>query len=224
MLRRAIPRLVTLALIGGAAWIAWDRGFTGVITPIVDPTSEAAFDAWVDESPQRRAEFAGLQAFLINRDVADIVPAWQLTRIDLHYAQRCDLPVFRIPPQDLWENVVPALRLVRDEVVPAVGPVQVLSSFRTSELNRCAGGASGSNHLRFEALDLATAPRRNGLRLYEKLCEMHDIAGPGSAMGLGAYYDFADPSFGGGRFHIDASGYRDWGRGYTSARSPCRRF
>lgn len=50
---------------------------------------------------------------------------------------------------------------------------------------------------------------------------MHDAAGPGSRMGLGAYYDSVEGEYSGGRFHIDGEGYRDWGRSYTSDSSPC---
>ena len=226
MLRRLAPTFAWWLVLIGAALILWNRlpdlarlpGLPGA------STSRVAFDAWVCEDTQRRAEFAELQAFLRAREVADVVPAWQLTRIDAHYAARCDLPVFRMPPRELWDNVVAPLRLVREEVEPVVGPVQVLSSYRTPELNACAAGASRSNHLDFSALDLATQDRRRGEALYRELCAMHQRAGSASRMGLGAYYDLADPGFGGGRFHIDAGGYRSWGRGYRSASSPCRSF
>ena len=224
MIRRLAPRLAWLLLIVGLALVAWERlpdlarlpGFPG------DPTSRSAFDDWVRADPDRRQEFARLQAYLRTQGVSGIVPAWQLTRIDGHYAQRCDLPVFRVPPETLWPNIVAPLKLVRDEVEPAVGEVQVLSSYRTPELNVCARGASASNHLDFSALDLATRDRRGGAAFYQELCAMQDRAGAASRMGLGAYFDPVEPDYAGGRFHIDAGDYRSWGRGYGSASSPCR--
>lgn len=225
-LKRLVSTLLWLALFAAVVWIVWDRGVLRVPLAAIDPSGESAFEQWLDEEPERRAEYRALQAFLAENDAAGIVPAWQLARVDRFYAERCGLPIWRLPPRDLWPNVLPALRLVRDEVVPAVGPVAVQSSYRTPELNVCARGASQSRHLRFEALDLRLeTPRADVASLYRDLCAMHDAAGPASCMGLGAYYDFNDDGFNrGGRFHIDGAGYRTWGRTYTSASSPCGRL
>ena len=217
-----------LALATVLAWEHRDTLFRDLVVPIgVVPgaaNSELAFEGWLAEEPERAERFGRFTAFLAKEGLADLVEPWQLMRIDASYARRCDTGAFTIPPEELWPNVLPALRLVRDEVVPAVGPVDVLSSYRTPELNVCASGASRSNHLDFSALDLATAPRRRGEDLYRELCAMHDAAGPASRMGLGAYYDPSDEGFGGGRFHVDGEGYRNWGRGYSAASSPCRGF
>ncbi|MBH5321874.1 hypothetical protein I5L03_04680 [Erythrobacter sp. JGD-13] len=213
---------------GVAAVLAWENRDT-LLQDFVAPLpgmggSELAFQSWLEEDPARGKQFARFTAFLAEEGVADVVEPWQLMRIDSYYARECEVEPFTIPPEELWPNVLPALRLVRDEVVPTVGPVSVLSSYRTPELNACARGASRSNHLDFSALDLATEPRRRGEGLYRELCTMHDAAGPESRMGLGAYYDPADEGFAGGRFHVDGEGYRSWGRSYTSASSPCRSF
>ena len=224
MIRRFAPKFVWLLVLVGVALVAWNRWPDIARLPglLADPTSQTAFNDWLREDAARQAEYAAFDTYLRERGVAEIVPPWQLTRIDAHYAQRCDLPVFRIPPRGLWPNVVPALRLVRDHVKPAVGEVAVLSSYRTPELNVCARGASRSNHLTFHALDLVTQARRGGSEFYQELCAMQDRAGPGSRMGLGAYFDPNAPNYAGGRFHIDARGYRSWGRSYSSASSPCR--
>ena len=224
MVRRFASSFVSVLVLVGAGLILWDRlpdlsRFPGTV---LSPTSRMAFDGWLDEDTVNAQEFAALEEFLRDEGVAGIVPTWQLTRIDGHYARRCDLPVFRVPPRGVWPNVVPALELVRDEVEPRIGQVQVLSSYRTPELNTCARGASRSNHLDFSALDLATEDRRRGAEFYKELCAMQDAAGAGSRMGLGEYFDPAEPGYAGGRFHIDPEGYRSWGRSYTSASSPCR--
>lgn len=225
MLRRlAAPVLVAALLLGGILVIA-ERGWPGEPgTDVFAPpaNSRAAFDSWLGRDAGRRTDFAAFEGFLGREGVGEVVPAWQLTRIDAFYVGDCDLEPFRIPPRELWPNIVPALERVRDHVEPAVGPVEVRSSWRTPELNACARGAARSKHLDFAALDLVTRDRQRGEELYRRLCAMHAAAGPGSRIGLGAYFDPAEPRFGGGRFHIDAGGYRSWGRGYTSASSPCR--
>lgn len=215
-----------LALAAVLVWERRDELVRDLVIPVgIVPgvaNSRIAFEGWLEEEPERAEQFGRFTAFLAEEGLSDVVEPWQLMRIDVFYARRCDTDPFTIPPEELWRNVLPALRLVRDEVVPAVGPVDVLSSYRTPELNVCASGASRSNHLAFSALDLATDPRRTGEILYRELCAMHEAAGPASRMGLGAYYDPSDEGFGGGRFHIDGEGYRSWGRGYSSASSPCR--
>ncbi|ABC63873.1 D-Ala-D-Ala carboxypeptidase family metallohydrolase [Erythrobacter litoralis] len=211
-------------LLAGLAIVLISRGPDLLRIPgtMLSPTSRTAFDSWLNEDPARAEGHAALLEYLTAQGVSDVVPVWQLTRIDGHYARRCDLPVFRIPPRELWPNIVPALRLVRDEVKPRVGEVEVLSSYRTPDLNTCARGASRSNHLDFSALDLRTVDGKSGPDFYQRLCAMQDAAGPGSRMGLGAYYDASRPNYAGGRFHIDAEGFRSWGRSYTAASSPCR--
>lgn len=220
---------IALAIIAMLAWNNRDALVRDLAVPLGEvvpgmANSRPAFEAWLEEDPERSAQFARFRGYLVEQGLADVVEPWQLMRIDTFYASRCETDPFLIPPENLWPNVLPALRLVRDEVKPAVGPVEVLSSYRTPELNVCAGGASRSNHLDFSAVDLATNPRRRGQPLYRELCAMHEAAGPASRMGLGAYYDPGEEGFGGGRFHIDGEGYRSWGRGYSSASSPCRGF
>lgn len=213
-----------LAICAGLVWVNRDALFHEVRITLPTANSRAAFDEWQAEAPDRAERYARFSAFLSDEGVADVVEPWELLRLDAYVAERCDTQVFAIPPEELWPNIVPALRVVRDKVIPAVGPVTVLSSWRNPETNACAGGAPRSNHLEYSALDLATQPRRVDASLYRDLCAMHEAAGPASRMGLGAYYDPVEGEYSGGRFHIDAEGYRDWGRSYTSASSPCGTF
>ncbi|MEL7738381.1 D-Ala-D-Ala carboxypeptidase family metallohydrolase [Citromicrobium bathyomarinum] len=220
--------IAALAICAGLVWVNRDALFHEVSITLPHSASRTAFDRWLEEGPEdepdRAERYARFSAFLAEEGVGDVIEPWQLSRLDAYVAERCETDVFAIPPEDLWPNIVPALRLVRDEVVPALGPVTVLSSWRNPATNVCAGGASRSNHLQFAALDLATQPRRTDASLYRDLCAMHDAAGRASPMGLGAYYDPVEGEYSGGRFHIDAQGYRDWGRQYTSASSPCGTF
>jgi len=225
-LRRFITWSFWFALIAALLFIAWQRDLLRAPIAVLNPGTQAAFERWIAEDNERRVAFQQFEGFLRERRVESVVPAWQLARVDRFYADKCDLPVWRLPPRELWPNIVPALELVRAHVKPAIGEVSVHSSYRTPALNECAGGAPRSRHLGFEALDLRLVDPRGELEtLYRDLCAMHAAAGPGSRMGLGAYYDHEDDGFNrGGRFHIDAAGHRSWGRSYTSASSPCGRF
>ena len=188
-----------------------------------EPSSREAFDAWVGADPGRGREFAALSAYFAKEGVADVLPVWQLTRVDGDYAARCKAGFFVLPPRADWPNIVPALRLVRRHVVPVTGRVEVASSWRSPEVNTCIGGAPRSAHRAFKALDLV-APARAGDRakLFADLCAMQRNAGAGTRMGLGAYFDPARPQANPqGRFHIDASGYRTWGFDYSSRTNPC---
>ena len=222
----AIPWWLVWALLAGALlYVAWINDLLRLPGGLIDPTSEAAFEAWLDAGEGRADEFSEFQGYLSEQGVGDVVPPWQLARVDREYAQRCKLDIWRLPPENLWPNIVPALRLVRDHVEPTMGEVEVQSSYRSPELNVCAGGAARSRHISFEALDLLLVNRRTDLdALYPELCAMQEEAGPESGMGLGAYYDPSDPVYNReGRFHIDAAGYRSWGRSYTRATSICPR-
>lgn len=218
-----LRRLPWLIIGGGLLFILWQRDVFDIPIAAIAPTSETAFDRWMAEDNARRVEFQQFEGFLTEQGVAGVVPTWQLMRIDAVYAGRCNLDVWHMPPRDLWPNIVPALRLVRDHVVPTVGEVEVQSSWRSPELNDCARGAARSRHIRFQALDLLASERPDDLAgFYGQLCAMQARAGRASGMGLGAYYDPSDPAYNqAGRFHIDAEGYRSWGRSYTSATSPC---
>ena len=187
-----------------------------------EPYSEAAFRRWLAADAGRTAQYENLVRFLSNRGVGDVVPAWQLTRTDANYAARCGLGAFELPPETKWPAIVPTLRLVREEVIPAVGPVEVFASNRSDALNTCVHGANGSRHLAFAAVDLVAPGYEDKRALFSDLCAMHRRAGPRKSMGLGAYYDPAKPRPSRrGRFLIDASGYRTWGFDYTRKSSGC---
>lgn len=61
------------------------------------------------------------------------------------------------PPRDLWENIRSTI-LMLDEVRHRLGaPIRILSGYRNETYNDCVGGASGSHHLLFNALDFTAA-------------------------------------------------------------------
>ncbi|MEP0190511.1 MAG: D-Ala-D-Ala carboxypeptidase family metallohydrolase [Erythrobacter sp.] len=193
----------------------------------MEPSSAAAFDRWLANSHQRddngtAAQFAEFGLYLERQGVSGVVPNWQLWRVDAHYAARCGVEFFTAPPEQLWREIVPTLRLLRDQVIPVTGPVEAVSGFRTSEINACVNGASASRHLTYSALDLTAVQMTERRDLFADLCRLHQRVGWETAMGLGTYFDPKDLDRGkAGRFHIDAAGYRTWGFDYSNKSSPC---
>lgn len=100
------------------------------------------------------------------------------------------------PPQRIWKNIVPSLRIV-DELRESFGkPCRILSSFRSPTYNKVVGGATQSQHLQFTALDI-TIDGISAQRVYERLFEWRKA---GKFIGgLGVY-----PSS--GFVHIDTRG------------------
>jgi Peptidase M15 len=191
------------------------------------PSSAGAFNRWLfAENPHnagwRARDYAEFQGMLQSEGVAGIVPTWQLWRVDAQYASRCGEDYFAMPPKDRWRDIIPTLRLLRDEVIPVTGPLEVVSGWRSPAINTCVRGASRSKHLEFKALDLVASNRPDRRTLFKDLCVMQRAAGTGSGMGLGAYFKPDDLAINTqGRFHIDASGFRTWGFDYTGRTNPC---
>ncbi len=167
--------------------------------PAPKPGDRAQWETYV-AGADRAARYARFERYLRRRGVADVVPAWQLCRQGTDW-EDARLPPFAIPPEHAWPRIVPTLRLLRDHVTPAIGPLEVVSGYRTREYNRRAGGASASRHLAFEALDLQ--PREADREvLHERLDALWRGAGRRRRMGLGLYA--------GTRFHVDTHRHRRW--------------
>ncbi|MDE2181876.1 MAG: peptidase M15 [Alphaproteobacteria bacterium] len=175
--------------------------------------AEPDYNAWLRAAPQRAAEVGRFEAFLRQAKVADVLPADQL----LHNAtswKQCHLAwPYSLPPRPLWPHIVATLAFVRDEVVPAIGPVIAESAYRDPGLNGCAGGAPHSAHALFYAVDLVPAGAIARATLISTLCRVHRERGQAHAIGLGFY--------GGVRFHIDSMRYRLWGADDHRDTSPC---
>lgn len=191
------------------------------------PSSAEAFNEWLftpggAHSAEKARRYAEFQTFLEQRGVAGIVPSWQLLRLDAQYAARCGSDFFAIPPREMWSEIVPALRLVREHVIPVTGRLEVMSAWRSPAINACVNGAARSRHMEFKALDLVAPDREERSQLFADLCRLQQRVGSRTAMGLGAYYDPTDLQLNiAGRFHIDAAGYRTWGFDYTGKSNPC---
>ena len=221
--RWLIALIIVAALL--AAGLTYFRREVAVAAGLAPaPFSEAAFEDWIEQDVERLADFTAFSQYLSEQGVDDVVPVWQLTRTDDNTSRLCERPEFLIPPSDDWHRIVPVLKLVRDHIVPEIGPVEVASSYRTTDFNDCMGGASRSKHLGFAALDMRAIDKIENRELFLRLCAVQRRLGPASSMGLGAYFDPDKPDKGSGRFHVDVSGYRSWGFSQRSGSSGCRVF
>jgi hypothetical protein len=158
------------------------------------------FERWL-AAEGRTVEYHRFERRLREAGVEHVVPAWQLWRQGTDWRD-VGHPAFAVPPEAAWSAMVPTLRVLRDEVVPLVGPVEVVSGFRTDAYNAAAGGAPGSRHRWFEAIDVV--PTRAWAResLHAQLLGFWERQGRDVAMGLGLYQHT--------RFHVDTWKYRRW--------------
>ncbi len=205
--------LVAALLLGLATTSVWLL-ITRSVVPIADiaPQRDAdLFAAW--RLGKAKEDVEAIEAYLAREGVGEILPIADILRSDARW-RRCEAAEpFAVPPRRLWPAMVPTLRYVRDQVVPAVGPVSVVSGYRDPIANGCFRGAKASRHLRFAALDLMPEKALAREDLIATLCPLHAQTGARFAVGLGIYKVT--------RFHIDTAGFRRWGADYRGASSPC---
>jgi len=171
------------------------------------------FQAWLRRSPANGAGLTAFRDYLAAAGVESVVPLWQIVRTSSSWRE-CGAEPFEAPPADKWSHIVKTLRFVRDEVVPAVGKVEVLSGYRNAALNACSNGAPQSAHRNFFALDLTPVSKAVERRdMIRSICAAHARDGDAYNAGLGFYS--------GRRFHVDSSGFRKWGANGKGATSPC---
>lgn len=187
---------------------------------------QVAFDHWRAANPQGARQADAFEAYLLDQGVADVVPLAGLLAGDSQLAARmggrCPVAAFAVPPRALWPNMVPVLQAVRSHVMPAVGPVRVVSGWREPDFNACVGGASRSHHTRFAAVDLVPFQPAPAAETMDRLCAMWRRSPTAARIGLGAYLDPDRPQLNrDGRFHVDVRGKRTWGFGYRSPTSWC---
>ena len=189
------------------------------------PVDAEQTQRWIDENPERQVAFAEFTAFLESEGVGNVVEPMTLLRTDRPRGRDCDGDLLAIPPRANWSQIVPTLELVRDVVIPAIGEVEVVSSYREPAMNQCAGGAEGSRHLSFAALDLVPRQQETAQETFATLCDTWREAGPASRWGFGAYFDSARPEANRrARFHVDATGWRTWGANYRNESSGCHQL
>ena len=161
---------------------------------------EAEFTRWLGDN-NLETEYESFVKYLSERNVAEVVAPWQLLRQGTDW-QKVDHPPFSMPPKSQWHEIVPTLELIRDEITPAVGAVEVVSGYRTREYNSVAGGSTNSQHLYFSAVDLIPENYVSRDELVGSLRDIYVDSGDHHHMGLGIYSNV--------RFHVDTHRKRTW--------------
>lgn len=177
-----------------ATWISAD-------IHIYQTPDSSAFSAFLDRA-DHRSRYDEFVNFLSFEKVADVLPPHQLLRQGSGWKD-VNMPPFAMPPDSLWSNIVPTLRLIRDHIIPMVGTVEAVSAFRTPEYNAAAGGDPQSKHMAFRALDLVPVKAIDREILVEKLKTLWETEGNHLQMGLGLYWYI--------RFHIHTGEHEIWG-------------
>lgn len=179
-----------------------------------DPEGQARADyiAWLAQNPDERAKVIAFDDYLREQGVSGVVPDWELLRTASMWKD-CNGPRFEVAPAAEWEHLARTLRYVRDDVVPAIGPVQAVSGYRDDALNKCARGAPESAHRHFYAVDLVPVRPIGRAGLIRSMCAVHQERGREYDIGLGFYN--------GVRFHVDSKSFRRWGPDGSGATSPC---
>ena len=168
---------------------------------ITQGQDEPGYRSWYLAAPERAGQVKSFNDYLASAGVAGIVPTWQLLRTATAWKD-CGGQPFEVPPSDEWPHMVQTLRYVRDYVIPAVGPVELVSVYRNPALNVCAGGAPESAHRLDSAIDMVPLRPTDRVTLMRTLCGIHSQHGEAYQAGLGFYAYL--------RFHIDSTKYRRW--------------
>ena len=173
---------------------------------------EPGYRVWYAGANWRAGYVKAFHDYLAAAGVSGVVPTWQLLRTASSW-KRCGAEPFEVPPTTAWPHIVQTLRYLRDEVIPAVGPVEPVSAYRNPVLNSCAGGAADSAHRHFLAVDLVPLKPIAREAMMADLCAVHARRGGAYQVGLG-FYSFM-------RFHVDSMKFRRWGADGSPEASPC---
>lgn len=174
--------------------------FVVVVLVRREPVHGVATD-WPAFEAAHREDYADFVAFLHERGVADVVPPWHLWRQGTDW-EALGYPGFAVPPRELWPAIVPTLVTLREDILPRVGPVEVVSAYRTFRYNQLAGGAPGSRHRWFEAVDVVPRAPWPRTLLHRRLLAWWSTEGADRRAGLGLYERT--------RFHVDCWKHRKW--------------
>lgn len=186
--------------------------FNPVADYVTEGQDEPGYRNWYMASPEHPIRVAGFHHYITHYGAGWIVPTWQLFRTASSW-KRCGHAPYEVPPTSEWPHIVQTLRYVRDEVIPAIGPVEPVSGYRNPDLNLCAGGAKDSAHKGYYALDLVPLKATTRDELIRVICTVHHRRGEAYQTGLG-FYSFL-------RFHVDSKGFRLWGPDGRPESSPC---
>lgn len=178
------------------------------------------FNSWLNSNRYRAQQIANYQRYLGSQIGAQNVPPMEQLLTTARSWDKCGYEPYQLPPQELWSNIVPTLRLYshlkNQGILPA--STEIRSVYRDAGLNDCAGGASSSKHMTAGAVDIwvpeyeANQWRLNSMQ--DSLCQFWQYQGGTHDFGLGLYAT--------GAMHLDTQGYRKWGFEHASRGSACR--
>jgi uncharacterized protein YcbK (DUF882 family) len=125
-----------------------------------------------------------------------------------YWSRTCGSTNNSVPPQDLWKNIAPTLKVL-DRLRQDLGTViKITSSYRDPDYNACVGGVSNSQHRFFMAVDFVAGmgtPAVWAAKLRSYRGQQFVIPGIGNYTfkgGIGTYSSFV---------HLDTRGYNaDW--------------
>ena len=171
------------------------------------------FQAWLKTQPPQH-----VQAYqqLLARHLKHPPSLFELTYNSHPASKDCLYQPFALPPEKLWANIIPPLKLLENlNHAQVITPYHLSSTYRDPAANICIRGAKGSKHLNNTAIDfqLEDSSANNIQMVEQRLCRYWKQYGRSKQMGLGIY--------GRGRFHIDVQGYRTWGKDYKRVSSAC---
>lgn len=194
--------------------------------PVYSTNSNAVFDnnmgfnSWLNSDRYRAQQVSSYQRYLSAQLGANNVPPMSQLLTTARSWDKCGYEPYQLPPQELWSNIVPTLRLYSNLKQQGVLPrsTEIRSVYRSPALNQCAGGAAGSKHMTAGAIDIwvpeyeTSSWRLNNMQ--DGLCQFWQYQGENYGFGLGLYAT--------GAIHLDTQGYRKWGFNHASSGSSCR--
>ena len=178
------------------------------------------FNSWLNSNRYRAQQIANYQRFLSSQIGAQNVPPMEQLLTTARSWDKCGYEPYQLPPQELWANIVPTLRLYSNLKNQGILPAstEIRSVYRDAGLNNCAGGANSSKHMTAGAIDIWVPEYENDQwrlnSVQDGLCQFWQYQGVIHGFGLGLYAT--------GAIHLDTQGYRKWGFEHASRGSACR--
>ena len=194
-------KIVTAPPTGSVVYAPGPPAANPIAPYIAAGQDEPGYRNWYSAASAHATSVKSFNDYLEQYEVAGVFPTWQLLRTATSW-QRCGQQPFEVPPTVEWPHIVQTLRYVRDYVIPAVGPVEPVSTYRNPALNACAGGAPDSAHKHYSAIDMVPLRPISREQMMRTLCRVQARRGPDYQVGLG-FYAFM-------RFHVDTTKYRRW--------------
>ena len=178
------------------------------------------FNTWLNSDRFRAQQVTSFQRYLSSQVGARNVPPLEQLLTTARSWDKCGYEPYQLPPEELWSNIVPTLKLYSTLKSQGVLPAssEIRSAYRSPGLNDCAGGANSSKHMTAGAIDIWVPEYENDLwrlsTMQDGLCQFWQYQGQSYNFGLGLYST--------GAIHLDTQGYRKWGFNHVSSSSACR--